>query len=100
MARRTASDGNLRGLKKGGLFWGILLWLIPCSGGGAEQGQRFPAESEKGGGAVVDAPEPAEDVPLEWIEEILENREVLESMEMLESMDLFEPEKRFSPHHF
>jgi len=47
-----------------------------------------------------DDPAAAADVPVEWIAEILENRDVLESLEMLESMEMLEPRESFSPHHF
>ena len=39
-------------------------------------------------------------IPLEWVEEILENRELLESLEMIGQLELFEEDNRFSSHRF
>ncbi len=45
-------------------------------------------------------PDGTEDLPLEWIAEIMENQEMFESLELLDKYELFEGGDRFSPHRF
>ena len=45
-------------------------------------------------------PEGTEDLPLEWISEMMENREMLESLDLLDKFELFREGDRFSPHRF
>lgn len=56
-----------------------------------------PARTETPGTAD---PEGDEALPLEWIAEIMENREMLESLDLLEKLELFSGENRFSSHRF
>jgi hypothetical protein len=84
----------------GSIICAVLFWFgVVC----AEERKGVVMDRE--GGATTTAvrtevEESSGQVPLEWIDEILENQEMLESMELLEILDLFEGESRFSPHHF
>jgi hypothetical protein len=64
---------------------------------GFAQDREAAAETEDARMKLADG---TEDVPVEWIEEILTNQEMLESLELLDKLELFEGEERFSPHHF
>ena len=45
-------------------------------------------------------PDGKEDLPLEWISEMMENQEMLESLDLLDKFELFRGGDRFSPHRF
>lgn len=82
--------------------WFILLLCLglpDASSGGGTTGGQPPG---RGGTAVTGTAtvQGTEEVPQEWIEEILENQEMLESMEFFEEIDLFQEPDLFSPHDF
>ena len=45
-------------------------------------------------------PDGTEDLPSEWIAEIMENQEMFESLELLDKYEFFKGGDRFSPHRF
>jgi hypothetical protein len=84
----------------GSAICGVLIWFGVVS---AEEPKGVVTDPEEGAttSAVrADLAEGTQEVPLEWIDEILKNQEMFEGMELLEKLDLFEGETRFSPHHF
>ncbi len=95
-------DGwRLPGSIVGYMVGAVLFWSCPAAGA-AEPEQSLPTSEMKPGTETSRAAgtEGREELPREWLEEILENQEMLESLELLEKLELFEGESRFSPHHF
>ena len=79
------------------MFVLVLTGPLRVQEAGCEELLKGPEQS--GVGSTEDTAS-IETVPLEWIEDILKERELLESLEMLEYMDFFSYSDRFSPHHF
>jgi hypothetical protein len=78
----------------------VFLWCGDVSGedpaaGGPDRQERTDPKAYR----TAD-PDGTEDLPLEWIAEILENQEMFESLDLLDKYELFEGGDRFSPHRF
>jgi len=98
--REEASRPILRTWLCGGLMAAVLFGFGLASGEESRegvQGREVVADTEDLRMNLADG---TEEIPVEWIEEILANQEMLESLELLDKLELFEGENRFSPHHF
>ncbi len=84
----------------GGALWGAFLWCASLSGAEPAPVGTGPVGRRGAETARPADPKDLDSLPMEWVAEIMHNREMLESLDLLEKLELFSGENRFSSHRF